>query len=414
WMAAPAIALSGLLGGGFGAGVGLAARKLIGSGQALRLPRGYTYITLLWGVAALLCLAGVALLGLSALADRLLADRRGHGAPAEIGLLHTNPADAARAAKAWWWAGWERRHLHQAVLALTAALSVGTALSVVLRLSQPPRALPSWTAPLSGFGVLMLGFLAVALLRSVYLAARKPSAARHLGSIADLASFWPRETHPIVPPCYALKAIPEIAARAAEYLKDGNTRVVLSAHSQGSVLMLAAAGALLETLSETERERLGVLVSGAPLQWAYPRAFPAVVPVSALSALYAGLDGRLRALCRGTDPFGGAVTTWQRQVFDDELVGLGYRTEGGPGALAAASVGPSGALVLGGDHWLPDPQHGPVTGRRWSPGINAHTDYQGDPEWDRAVAMAAGLLPANATPSQAMLFPLPGFGTRAH
>ena len=47
--------------------------------------------------------------------------------------------------------------------------------------------------------------------------------------------------------------------------------------------------------------------------------------------------------------------------------------------------------MLGGDHWLPDPQRGPFPGRRWAPGVNRHADYTSDPEWDRAIAIAAGL-----------------------
>ncbi len=61
------------------------------------------------------------------------------------------------------------------------------------------------------------------------------------------------------------------------------------------------------------------------------------------------------------------------------------------GPLPAAVRGPTGALVLGGDHWLPDPQRGPSGHRRWLPGVLGHSEYSGDPEWDRAVAMAAGL-----------------------
>ncbi|MGH3626114.1 MAG: hypothetical protein ACRDTP_06260, partial [Mycobacteriales bacterium] len=246
------------------------------------------------------------------------------------------------------------------------------------------------------------------LLRAVYLAARDRTAARHLGSLADLACFWPREAHPVVPPCYAAKVVPEVAARAAEPLRDPHTRVVLTGHSQGSLLVAVAAGRLLESLPETDIERLGMVSAGSPLQWAYLRAFPAVVPFSSLDALCRGLGGRWRALCRLTDPFGGAVTTWERQVYHGELLGVGFQPDGLPGALSAAVAGPTGALVLGADHWLPDPQHGPVTGRRWIPGLSRHSDYTADPEWDRAVAMAAGLeKPAPSGDHQPPLFRIP-------
>ena len=41
--------------------------------------------------------------------------------------------------------------------------------------------------------------------------------------------------------------------------------------------------------------------------------------------------------------------------------------------------------------WSPDPQRGPFSHRRWTAGLLGHTEYSGDPEWDRSVAMAAGL-----------------------
>jgi hypothetical protein len=331
-----------------------------------------------------------------------------------VALLHTGrPDDVRRAARAWWIARWERNHSHHALLALALLLSAGSIASIALRLRAVP--LPGWTAPLSGIGVLALGALAVSLLRLVYLAARRPETGRRLGILADLASFWPREAHPTVPPCYALKVVPELVARAREHLAEPGTRLVLTGHSQGSLLVAVAAARLLEELPAHDRERVGILTAGSQLQWVYPRAFPGVVPHSSLAELADGLGGRWRALCRGTDPLGGAVTTWRRQVYDGMLLGVGFRADGSEGALPPARRGPTGALVLGGDHWLPDPQRGPFPGRRWHPGVSAHAEYTADPEWDRAVAMAAGLelpdppatLAVPATPPG-----LPGLPTR--
>jgi hypothetical protein len=149
-----------------------------------------------------------------------------------------------------------------------------------------------------------------------------------------------------------------------------------------------------------------VVTAGAPLQWAYLRAFPAVLPLGSMAELARRLRGRWRSLCRLTDPFGGAVSTWDRQVYQNELLGVGFRPGEEPGPLSEATHGPSGALVLGGDHWLPDPAHGPVTGSRWAPGVRGHLDYSADPESDRATAMAAGLDPAAASVGS-HLFPGP-------
>ncbi|MEU6152262.1 hypothetical protein ABZ816_19915 [Actinosynnema sp. NPDC047251] len=387
WMAAPVLAIAALLGGGFGAGVGLTLRRVLGHGV---LPRGYDYIALLWGVAGVLAFAaGIAVVATTG-AVRWSSLRRGKEWAREASLLHAGRArDVKRAARAWWWARWQQRHSHHVVLIGACVLVAGAVPAAVLRLREVEP--PAWSRPFAALGVVVLAVLALALLRAVWLAARRPDTARQLGILADLAAFWPREAHPVVPPCYALKVVPELVSRVREHLADPGVRVVIAGHSQGSLLAAVAAARLLEELPASDAARVGLVTAGSQLQWAYPRAFPAVVPHESLARLAGGLDGRWRALCRGTDPLGGAVTTWGRQVFDGMLLGVGFLPDGTTGALPPALRGPTGALVLGGDHWLPDPQRGPFPGRRWAPGVNRHKDYTSDPEWDRAVAIAAGL-----------------------
>lgn len=376
WMAAPVLAVAALLGGGFGAGLGIAVRKLLGT-EGMEVPPGYTPVTLLWGAAAALGVVVAA-------------------AAAPFVVVKLRSIDSAEArllgspAREWRLAGWHRQHLHHLVLASAGVLCVGAVVGIWLRVIGVPDALK----PLSTVGLFVLGVLAGGLLRAVYNAAKAPEAGRQLGVLADLACFWPRESHPIVPPCYAVKVAPELAARTVTHLKDPGTRVVLIGESHGSLLVAVAAARLLNSLNEPERRRVGVVTVGSQLQWAYTRAFPAVLPFDALGTLAGELGTRWRSLCRGTDLVGGAVTTWRRQVYDDSLLGMGFRADGTPGPLAAAVRSPHGALVLGLDHWLPDPQPAPIPGRRWAPGLQRHGNYAADPEWDRAVAMAAGLDPA--------------------
>lgn len=391
WMAAPVLMVAALLGGGFGAGLAIAVSKLIGA-DGVVLPKGYEPVTLLWGAAAVL---GV-LVGLPALGWLVLLGwrvGRARHPVAMASLLHRDrPAgEEAAAARGWRKAGVQRANVHRVLLAGAGLLVAGAAVALVARLRGVDA--PDWLRPLSTVGVLALGLLAGSLLRVVYTAARRPEAGRHLGVLADIASFWPREAHPTVPPCYPLKVVPELAARAREHLRDPGVRVVLTGHSQGALLVAVATARLLDSLNEPDRRRVGMVTVAAPLQWAYPRAFPAVVPYESLARLTGELGTRWRSLCRGTDPLGGASSTWSLQAVGDELVGVGYRPDGTIGPLAPAVRTPSGALVLGGDHWLPDPQRGPLPGRRWTPGISGHADYTADPEWDRAIAMAAGLDP---------------------
>jgi hypothetical protein len=399
WMAAPVLAMAALLGGGLGAGLAIAVRRLIGT--QLELPMGYEPVTLLWGASAVLGVAA----GVPVIVITVLRGLRGRRYDL-LSLLHAaRPSDVRAASPAWRRASWQRRHLHHVALGAAAVLSTGAAISVYRRLSGMES--PPWIRPLTGVGVLALGLLVAGLLRAVYNAARAPEAGRHLGVIADLACFWPRESHPIVPPCYALKVAPELADRAVEHLRDSNTRVVLTGNSQGGVLVVVAAARLLNSLNEPERRRIGIVTVGSPLQWAYPRAFPGVVSHASLGALAGQLGTRWRALCRGTDPIGGAVTTWRRQVCDGRLLGIGFRPDGTIGPLPAASRTPTGALVLGLDHWLPDPAVGPFPGRRWNPGVQGHGDYTADPEWDRAIALAAGLDPAPLQTTGLPILPSP-------
>ncbi|MFI7675295.1 hypothetical protein [Actinophytocola sp. NPDC049390] len=376
WMAAPVLAVAALLGGGFGAGLGIAVRQLLGT-DGMEVPAGYGPVTMLWGAGAVLG-AVVALVTVP------------------FALVKLRSIDSAEArllgspVREWRTAGWFRQHLHHVVLACSGALAAGAAVAIYLRFVTTP----DWLLPLSTVGVLALGALAGGLLRAVYNAARAAESGRQLGVLADLACFWPREAHPIVPPCYAVKVAPEVAARAVSHLAEPGTRVVLIGESHGSLLVAVAAARLLNSLNEPERRRIGVVTVGSQLQWAYTRAFPAVLPFSAMGTLAAELGTRWRSLCRGTDPLGGAVSTWRRQVYEDSLLGMGFRADGTPGPLAAAERGPHGALVLGLDHWLPDPRPAPVPGRRWTPGLQRHANYASDPEWDRAVAMAAGLDPS--------------------
>lgn len=399
-LAAPVLALAVLLGSGLGAGLAIGAQHALGVN--LRLPAGYTAITTVWGVGLVLA-ALVALFGF-VLGVPLRRLRR--GVPESVSLLQDNPAHERLAALAWARAAWERRHLHQLTVAVVLGMS---ACAVALPAARVlVHRLPGWLDQLSEVGLFALGAATAGLLRVVFTATKKPGSTRHLGALADLVCFWPRAAHPTVPPCYALKVVPELTARAKQHLAEPNTRVVLGGHDLGSLLALIATARLLHS-PDVDRERVGLLTAGSPLQWGFQRAFPAVLSHQALTSLFGALEGRWRALARGTDILGGGATTWRQQVVDGKLIGDGYRVNGTTGPLPAAQPGPTGALVLGGDHWLPDPIHDTPGLRRWAAGVLRHADYEVDPEWDRAIAIAAGLerpdSPAPALGARQPLFP---------
>lgn len=101
---------------------------------------------------------------------------------------------------------------------------------------------------------------------------KSESARRSVGVLWDLSTFWPRVAHPLGPPCYAERVVPEVVARAKWALSSGAT-VILSGHSQGSLIAVA----VLSRLSTDQLERVRVVTYGSQLRTWYGRVFPGVL-----------------------------------------------------------------------------------------------------------------------------------------
>ncbi|MEU6854895.1 hypothetical protein ABZ901_33805, partial [Actinacidiphila alni] len=153
-------------------------------------------------------------------------------------------------------------------------------------------ALGSW---LVGAGVVAL----VALGRRAY---RDASARRTVGILWDVGTFWPRAAHPFAPPCYAERAVPDLSWRMASWTQATGGRIILSGHSQGSVLSAAA----VWQLDPETRGRVALLTYGCPLDRLYGRWFPAHFGPDRLRALHDDMHA-WRNLWRRTDPIGGPV-----------------------------------------------------------------------------------------------------------
>lgn len=125
----------------------------------------------------------------------------------------------------------------------------------------------------------LLSFVLLNLLKSLkwsrgslasHSASVSAAAMRRVGSLWDVLTFWPRLFHPFAVRPYAERAVPELA----HLLVGGPLPAVtvdLRAHSQGSVLVLAALAPY------PSREAVSVLSFGSPLVALYARAFPAYV-----------------------------------------------------------------------------------------------------------------------------------------
>ncbi|WP_407696970.1 hypothetical protein [Streptomyces dysideae] len=218
------------------------------------------------------------------------------------------------------------------------------------------------TAQALGSWLIGLGFiLFVTWGRRAY---KDPSARRTIGILWDVGTFWPRAAHPFAPPCYAERAVPDLTWRMATWTRATGGRLVLSGHSQGSVLAAAAAWQLAPSV----RKRVALLTYGSPLERLYGRWFPAHFGPTALSSLHDEVDC-WRNLHRRTDPIGGPV----------RLSG-----DCGPAVDREALADP---LAYGRtpEHPLPAP-------------ILGHSDYQADPafaeERERLLSRLRSAVPA--------------------
>lgn len=159
-----------------------------------------------------------------------------------------------------------------------------------------------------------------------------PATRRTVGILWDLGTFWPRATHPLAPPCYCERTLPELIDRMAWLAPTDDDLVVLSTHSQGTVI----GGALILQLGTTQRARTAFITYGSPLQRLYRRFFPAYFGTEVLGDIGRALAGTQAAitgdredwpwrnLFRASDPIGGAIfvecladeTIYQPSVID--------------------------------------------------------------------------------------------------
>ncbi|WP_330277544.1 hypothetical protein OG205_18900 [Lentzea sp. NBC_00516] len=142
---------------------------------------------------------------------------------------------------------------------------------------------PSWSqwpgvTWVVGKGDWVTGLAGVAVIGS-FVGAGMLTNRRPLGLVWDLMCFLPRTAHPFAPPCYAERAVPEIADRSREFLDESpDHRVVLSAHSLGAVLAVAA----LFALPEGYLQRVRLLTYGVQLRPYFGRIFPELLGPSVL------------------------------------------------------------------------------------------------------------------------------------
>ncbi|HTY71734.1 MAG TPA: hypothetical protein VMI11_04820 [Actinomycetes bacterium] len=201
-----------------------------------------------------------------------------------------------------------------------------------------------------------------ALVAIGYASVRSRSRRRVVGILWDVATFWPRAVHPLTPPCYAERAVLDLEERVGRLCSREGDVVVLSCHSQGSVLAVPTVLRLHPDLCP----RLRLLLHGSPVRRLYCRWFPEYFDEAVLAEVRRRLPGRWRTLYRLTDPIG----SWN---LEPDAGRAGSYVPGPPRVADADQV----------DQEVADPQP-PGDGP-----LRRHSDYWLDPAYPATVAALA-------------------------
>jgi hypothetical protein len=305
-----------------------------------------------------------------------------------------------------------RLHLVEpAVAILTVLLALGIVLGWVWSGIAALRDASLWTAlplPVSdttvqtALDVSMWGLGAVGVLLVALLATGATSTApRPLGIVWDIACYLPRTGQPFGPPCFAQRAVPEIAGRMHAWLREDSARsVVLVAHSMGAVLSVSALG-LLASTPDTRRmlARIRLLTFGVQLRAYFGRMLPELLGPEALGVRPSRGPGFYRrdpwsadAAAQRRAPGGGAPDRLGGTLLADSAVrwiNLWRLTDylGFP-AMSTAVANDSGTFRNGVDRFAEELD---TTG--YMVEVGTHSDYFREPAYDAALLELAGLAP---------------------
>ncbi|MCW2497489.1 hypothetical protein [Jatrophihabitans sp.] len=198
---------------------------------------------------------------------------------------------------------------------------------------------------------------------------------RSVGILWDLASFWPRVSHPLAPPCYAERTVPELVNRISWHSSQGRG-VVLAGHSQGTVISAATVLQLGDVADD-----IALLTFGCVLRRLYGRYFPAY------------FDARVLRQVGEAVQSAGVPRWWNLWRYSDYL---GGPILAGPPPIAQPAWDPAlplpsspGPCV---DLHLVDPPYERAPGNPSEPAALRHSDFPKVPQFQQAVVGLAALI----------------------
>ncbi|SDK30598.1 hypothetical protein [Nonomuraea jiangxiensis] len=258
-------------------------------------------------------------------------------------------------------AGWRR--LGRATLDLDLLFSgtavVGAFLLVSLQIHIWVKGgaddLPAW---LIGLGTTVAALLPVLMFLVIRWGLNNPKNRQVIAVLWDVGTFWPRAFHPFAPPSYAERAVPDLQRRIW-WLHDNGGSVVLTAHSQGSLLAVAA---LAQADCRADDDRVALVTLGSPLCKLYEWVFPAYFNHHLLENL--------------------RVTSWCNLYYETDYIG---------GTVNRPDC----------DSLQPDPPSSLFRYGEPPPRVGSHTGYWEDPALWQAVGDAVSRLRERGAPPRA-------------
>ncbi len=286
-------------------------------------------------------------------------------------------------------------HRAEVLLDVVGAATAPVALTLIV-LSSSGRA-PwqteslRWTSPLATPAMYLVLAMSAGLVLLGSRLRTSDDARRAVGVIWDLTTFWPRAAHPLAPPCYAERVVPELRTRVAWGLRTSapDGVVVVSGHSQGSLIVTA----VLSRLGDADLGRLRVVTYGSQVRALYGRVFPRVVGPGAI-----GYAPSTRTTLGSAFPDVPAESAPPHPAPDGSLLAR-LRAAGGDWVNLFRRTDPLGFRVFGDVDGDQDRVTAEVPlGDAGDPGplVAGHSGYQHSPEYVAVVDAWAHGLPAPA------------------
>ena len=172
-------------------------------------------------------------------------------------------------------------HRAETLLDVVGAITSPVALVIVVASmsGSPPWELDlpfvGWTRDVATASMLLVVAMSAGLLMLGSQMRRSEKARKAVGVIWDLTTFWPRAAHPLAPPCYAERVVPELHIRTRWALDQQHAmpnQVIVSGHSQGSLIVLA----MVSRLNPVHLSRIRMITYGSQIRALYGRVFPRV------------------------------------------------------------------------------------------------------------------------------------------